>query len=155
QSMQVTGSSQSSAQQVYLVITPTCTGMHDLSGVPLTLLLSILRTNEDCVDLANLAQVNKYYRNGPSSVKSRMLDCKLKPALKKVSVTGGVVGLDVTVEMYPYNSSFFDTNMLGNRFEHNSEDGVLIIYVNVRDRHDPVIEKVSGLLSTSIKTLSI
>ncbi|GMR55404.1 hypothetical protein PMAYCL1PPCAC_25599, partial [Pristionchus mayeri] len=106
---------------------------------------------EDCLDLAKLAQVSKHYFYGVNTFMSRAGN---RPGIEAVvAQQESDDSLGVIIHLIPSNSLFYGFSDLDSaRFERLTKS---VIHVKLNGFQDPIFEKVSDLLSASIKNLEI
>ncbi|GMR41103.1 hypothetical protein PMAYCL1PPCAC_11298, partial [Pristionchus mayeri] len=109
-----------------------------------------LRTDEDCADLANLAQVSTHFRTG---VKEFMKRDENRPGIEKLH-TQEWCGLNLKIDLYPGNLPFhgpFERDY--RRLRHLSPRFLKVPYA--MDAPESLINQVSELLSSRIKDARI
>ncbi|GMR57852.1 hypothetical protein PMAYCL1PPCAC_28047, partial [Pristionchus mayeri] len=111
-------------------------------------IFSFLRTDEECYDLANLANVSTHFR---AAVKKYMGTPSNRPGLESVYILKSSNGLDIGVTFFPINIPFYDLSKLDwGRFE-RVPIGLDHLRVMLKDSEDPAVEQVTVLLSTTIQ----
>ncbi|GMR38144.1 hypothetical protein PMAYCL1PPCAC_08339, partial [Pristionchus mayeri] len=112
-----------------------------------------LRTNEDCSDLTNISIVSTHFRTGVTKFMNRLEN---RPTIENISILKDDNGLVARVYLFPSNLPFHGlTTLDSRRFHRSGNSDQPRIEVEVNGPEDPILEQVSGILSTSIKKVEI
>ncbi|GMR31453.1 hypothetical protein PMAYCL1PPCAC_01648, partial [Pristionchus mayeri] len=108
-----------------------------------------LRTDEECADLANLAQVSTHFHTGVHEFMKRRDN---QPGIKVVQLMKVEEGLFVVIELYPSNIPFYRLlDIESERFERFGDSSDPQLGVTLNGSEDPMIEQLSDLFSSPIK----
>ncbi|GMR30984.1 hypothetical protein PMAYCL1PPCAC_01179, partial [Pristionchus mayeri] len=108
-----------------------------------------LRNDEECADLANLAQVSTHFHTGVHEFMKRKEN---RPGIKFVQLMKVDDGLFVAIEPYPSNIPFYRLPVIeSERFQRFGDYDDPEFFITLNGSEDPIVEQISELLSTNIK----
>ncbi|GMR51804.1 hypothetical protein PMAYCL1PPCAC_21999, partial [Pristionchus mayeri] len=112
-----------------------------------------LRNDEECADLANLAQVSTHYYSGVHKFMMRPVN---RPGLKCVNFSKDEDGMSVEIQLYPSNLPFHCLDTLdARRVKKFRGFANPILEVTLNTLNDPIVIQVAGMLSSCIKNVRI
>ncbi|GMR56964.1 hypothetical protein PMAYCL1PPCAC_27159, partial [Pristionchus mayeri] len=110
-----------------------------------------LRTNEECTDLANFSMVSKTFRQG---VMEFMKKKGNQPGLKYISFDVDKDRLLISIHLFHSNLQFHDlTGLDFGRFTRSMIRNSPVLKVHLDGSEDPVIEQITVLMSSCIKSV--
>ncbi|GMR57853.1 hypothetical protein PMAYCL1PPCAC_28048, partial [Pristionchus mayeri] len=142
QIMQVTGSSECSVQQSQLQETDDTKypSWESLPWPALDRIFSFLRTDEECFDLSNLANLSSHFR---AQVKKFIGTPSNQPGVDFVEFTKTDDGLEIWMELFPSNIPFYDLSKVDwGRFKRSIRCGRPCLEATLKDSEDDTVEQV-------------
>ncbi|GMR51802.1 hypothetical protein PMAYCL1PPCAC_21997, partial [Pristionchus mayeri] len=112
-----------------------------------------LRNDEECEDLANIAQVSSDFHTG---VHNYMKRANNRPGVRWAEIFKNRDGMNVMIQLFPSNLPFhaLDTLDLG-RFQRFGGPPNPQLYAILNGLEDPIKDQVSGLISSCIKQAKV